>query len=97
MAIVAELDASIAATGAIYETAYENRVQVLAPFDSLVALSELPGVTYVRLPYPVQQLALPARSSAAPDAPQVGTQTSEGVAADRGQHLARGRLQRCGG
>ena len=80
MAIVAELDASIAATGAIYETAYENWVQVLAPFDSLEALSELPGVTYVRLPYPVQQLALPARGSAAPDAPQVGTQTSEGVA-----------------
>ena len=71
--------AMIEGTGATYETAYANLVQVLAPFGSLEPLSDLPGVSYVRLPYPAQQLELQARGNAAPAAPQVGAQTSEGV------------------
>ena len=70
----------IEGTGAIYETAYANLVQVLAPIDGLAALSDLPGVSYVRLPYPAQQFVLPARGNNAPVAPLVGTRTTEGVA-----------------
>jgi hypothetical protein len=70
----------IEGTGAIYETAYANLVQVLAPIDGLAALSDLPGVSYVRLPYPAQQFVLPARGHNAPVAPLVGTRTTEGVA-----------------
>ena len=66
-----------------------NLVQVLAPFGSLEALGDLPGVSYVRLPYPAQQLALPARGSGAPAAPLVGTQTTEGVALT-GAHIWQG-------
>lgn len=72
--------AMIEGTGAIYETAYANLVQVLAPIDGLVMLSDLPGVAYVRLPYPAQQSVLPARGATAPAAPLVGTRTTEGVA-----------------
>lgn len=46
------LAAAIAATGAIYETANGDLVQVVAPFASLEALAALPDVRMVRLPYP---------------------------------------------
>jgi hypothetical protein len=72
----AELTDAIAATGATYETAYENRVQVLAPIESIAALAEIPGVRAVRLPYPATTTELPA----ALEAPQTGSRTSEGVA-----------------
>lgn len=52
IAIREDLAQAIAATGATYETAYENLVQVLAPFDSLEALAQIPDVRLVRLPYP---------------------------------------------
>ena len=55
IAIRGDLAQSIAATGATYETAYENLVQVLAPFDSLEALAQIPDVRLVRLPYPAGQ------------------------------------------
>lgn len=64
IAIRAELEAAIAATGATYETAYENWVQVLAPLDTLEALSKIADVARVRLPYPAQQHALPGRATA---------------------------------
>ena len=80
MSINPIMTAMIEGTGAVYETAYANLVQVLAPIDGLAALSDLPGVSYVRLPYPAQQSVLPARGKDAPDAPLVGTQTTEGVA-----------------
>jgi len=79
IAIRAELAAAIAATGASYETAYESWVQVLAPFASLEALSKIDGVRLVRLPFPAQQDALPTQSAAPDQAPQVGTQTTQGV------------------
>lgn len=52
VAIRPDLAAAIAATGAIYETANGDLVQVLAPFASLEALAALPDVRMVRLPYP---------------------------------------------
>ncbi len=83
IAIRPELAAAIAATGATYELAVDTLVQVLAPLDTLEALSKLADVAYVRLPYPAQQQELPARPQAqpfiGPAAPQVGAQTSEGV------------------
>ncbi len=54
IAIRADLAQAIAATGAVYETAYQNWVQVLAPLDSLEALTKIPGVRLVRLPYASQ-------------------------------------------
>jgi|GEM_PF-865414 len=85
VAIRADLLAAIQAAGATYETAYENWVQVLAPFPSMVALSEIAGVTRVRLPYPAQTLEMPALPRAAGAAPAGGTpeagyDDSEGVA-----------------
>ena len=64
IAIRAELEAAIAASGATYETAYEKWVQVLAPIDSLVALTEVPDVARVRLPYPAHEAPLPAKRPA---------------------------------
>ena len=52
IAIRPDLAAAIAATGATYETAYGDWVQVLAPFASLPALASLPDVRSVRLPFP---------------------------------------------
>lgn len=52
VAIRTDLAAAIAATGAAYETANGDLVQVLAPFGSLEALAALPDVRRVRLPYP---------------------------------------------
>ena len=52
IAIRADLAAAIVATGATYETAYQDWVQVLAPFASLPALADLPDVRVVRLPIP---------------------------------------------
>jgi hypothetical protein len=74
IAVRADLATGIAATDATYETAYQSWVQVLAPFHSLVALSKIDGVRYVRLPFPAKQLELATRPS------EVGTLTSEGVA-----------------
>lgn len=74
IAVRADLATSIAATDATYETAYGSWVQVLAPFHSLVALSQMDGVRYVRLPFPAKQAELATRPS------EVGTLTSEGVA-----------------
>ncbi|GEM_PF-3967254 len=54
IAIRADLAQAIAATGAVYETAYQNQVQVLAPFASLEALTKIPGARFVRLPYAAQ-------------------------------------------
>jgi len=59
VAIRPDLAAAIAAAGATYETAYEDWVQVLAPFTRLGALSEIEGVRYVRLPLPAQRQDLP--------------------------------------
>ena len=81
-----ELMDAIAAAGATYETAYENWVQVLAPLDSLEALSQIAGVAYVRFPFPAQEQGVPAQAAAAPDAPQVGTQTTEGVVETNADH-----------
>jgi hypothetical protein len=74
IAVRGALATGIAATDATYETAYGNWVQVLAPFHSLVALSRMDGVRYVRLPFPARQLKLAMRPL------EAGTQTSEGVA-----------------
>lgn len=52
IAIRPDLAAAIAATGATYETAYGDWVQVLAPFASLPALASLPDIRIVRLPFP---------------------------------------------
>lgn len=68
---------AIAATGATYETAYANWVQVVSPLTTLPALAALPGVERVRLPFPVQALDEPMRQ--APNKPAVGSRTSEGV------------------
>ena len=73
IAVRGDLATGIAATDATYETAYGNWVQVLAPFHSLVALSKIDGVRYVRLPFPAKELEL----ATAPL--EAGTQTSEGV------------------
>lgn len=48
-----DLAAAIADAGAVLETAYENLVQVLTPVSGLEALSQIPGVSRIRLPYPV--------------------------------------------
>ncbi len=81
-AVRAELAAAIAATGATYELAVDNLVQVLAPLDSIEALSKIADVAYVRLPYPAKEDEVPAaaqaRPIAGPAAPQVGTYTTEG-------------------
>lgn len=57
VAIRADLAAAIAATGATYETANGDLVQVLAPFASLEALAALPDVRLVRLPFPAGPLS----------------------------------------
>jgi hypothetical protein len=54
VAIRRDLEQAIIATGAKYETAFQNSVQVLAPFASLVALTEIPGVRLVRLAHSAQ-------------------------------------------
>ena len=48
----ADLAAAIADAGAVIETAYENLVQVLTPVSGLEAMSQIPGVSRIRLPYP---------------------------------------------
>jgi len=47
-----DLAAAIAGAGAVIETAYENLVQVLTPVSGLEALSQISGVSRIRLPYP---------------------------------------------
>lgn len=69
---------AIAATGARYETAYQNWVQVLAPIDGLEALTKISGVRYVRLPYPAAPSELPPGQTKGLS-PMVGAQTSQGV------------------
>ncbi len=54
VAIRSDLAAAIAATGATYETANGDLVQVVAPFASLEALAALPDVRMLRLPYPAE-------------------------------------------
>lgn len=78
IAIRPALAQSIAATGAVYETAYQSLVQVAAPFNSLEALAKISGVRYVRLPYPAKPDALPPQNPKGL-APMIGSQTSEGV------------------
>jgi hypothetical protein len=63
--IRSDLAQAIVATGASYELAVGDLVQVLAPFRSLKALSEIAGARRVRLPYPAQAM--------------LGAQTTEGV------------------
>jgi hypothetical protein len=79
IAIRHDLTNAIEQQGAQYETAYEDRVQVLAPIESLSALAQIPGVRLVRLPYPATTTDLSAQAGLSPDAPQVGSRTSEGV------------------
>jgi hypothetical protein len=74
-AIRADLAAAITATGATFELGVGDLVQVLAPFGSLEALSQIAGVRIVRLPFPAQEQAVTP-----PQMPDVGTQTTEGVA-----------------
>jgi hypothetical protein len=78
IAIRSDLAQAIATTGATYETAYQNLVQVLAPIGNLEALTRISGVRYVRLPYPAEPAVRPPQG---PNglAPMVGTQTSQGV------------------
>lgn len=78
IAIRPALAQAIVATGATYETAFQNLVQVLAPFTSLEALAKISGVRYVRLPYPAEPSALPPQNPKGL-APMIGSQTSEGV------------------
>lgn len=52
VAIRPDLAAAIAATRATLETAYENLIQVTVPAEGFAALSRIPGVRLVRLPYP---------------------------------------------
>jgi Subtilase family len=73
IAINSDIQNAILATGATYETAFQNWVQVLAPFGSLQGLSQIMTVNYVRLPFPVETHDLPDSN------PQVGTQTTQGV------------------
>jgi hypothetical protein len=78
IAIRADLEAAIAATGARYETAYRSWVQVLAPIGSLPALAQMDGVRVVRLPYPAMQSeveVVPGGDAA----PEAGSVTSEGA------------------
>jgi hypothetical protein len=79
IAIRRDLADAIAAQGAQYETAYEDRVQVLAPVASITELAQLPGVRLVRFPYPATLTDAPAPSGLTSPAPQVGSRTSEGV------------------
>ncbi len=79
IAVRPELMDAIAATGATYETAYENWVQVLAPLGSLEALSKIADVAYVRFPFPAQEQDVPARANLDLAAPQVGISTTQGV------------------
>lgn len=60
-----DLELGLKASGAQLEAATDRYVQVLAPFGSLPALTKLPGVNLVRLPFPSQQT--------------VGAYTSQGV------------------
>jgi len=69
---------AIAATGAVYETAYQNWVQVTAPIEALEALTKISGVRYVRLPYPAAPSELPPGKTKNLS-PLVGAQTSQGV------------------
>jgi hypothetical protein len=81
IAIRPDLAAAIAATGATYETAYQNWVQVLAPFTSLESLTQIAGVRYVRLPFPAQTHDLPpVQVEPQGNVPLVGTYTTEGRA-----------------
>jgi len=73
-----DLLAALTRLGVVYETAYRDLVQVVAPFDSLAALAQIEGVTYVRLPLDAVETDMPARP-AAQAGPRVGSQTSEGV------------------
>ncbi|MDH7485757.1 MAG: S8 family serine peptidase [Anaerolineae bacterium] len=79
VAIGQDLAEAIAAAGATYETAYENWVQVLAPLASLKLLAQIPGVRYVRLPFPIEPDQTPAGEVSAGSGPLVGTQTTQGV------------------
>lgn len=88
VAINSVLADAIAATGATYETAHENLVQVLAPIEALATLAQIPGVSWMRLPYPATTTDLPApgrelkpaQPVIEPESPLAGSRTSEGVA-----------------
>ncbi len=86
MAIRQDLADALAAAGASFETAHGNLVQVSVPLAALERLANLPDVAYVRLPFPAEPQALPARPAKqpfiGPVAPQVGAVTSEGVGND---------------
>jgi hypothetical protein len=75
-----DLAAAIAATGASYETAYEDWVQVLAPIGSLGALARIAGVRAVRLPFFSEAQEVPIPSGSGQSGPAAGEQLSEGVA-----------------
>ncbi len=79
VAIRSDLAGAITATGATYETAHADSVQVLAPFTSLQMLAEIPGVRLVRLPFPAQPQALPDTQSFNGLAPLAGSQISQAV------------------
>jgi hypothetical protein len=79
IAIRQDLAEAIAATGTTYETAYEDWVQVLAPLGSLEALTKVPDVRYVRLPFPTDQDDSPSMPASGNPALLVGTQTTQGV------------------
>ncbi len=89
VAIRPGLEKAIAATGATYETAYENWVQVLAPIASLEQLTRVPDVGFVRLPYPSHTLQGPQPLTATVSIaeqdrplgndPQAGASVTQGV------------------
>lgn len=80
IAIRPDLSAAIVAAGAIYETAYNDLVQVLAPFGSLEALAQIDGVSIVRLPFPTRPDTVSLKEAMAGVGPLVGAQTTQGVA-----------------
>jgi hypothetical protein len=47
---VSEIENVLTGYGAVIETYYKNLVQALVPADKLIALSEEPGVRYIRTP-----------------------------------------------
>jgi hypothetical protein len=74
-----DLASAITATGATYETAYKDWVQVLAPIGSLEALARMPGVRAVRLPFFAEAQETPGRAGLGQSGPTAGVQMTEGV------------------
>lgn len=75
VAIDPDLQAAIESTGATYETAHDQWVQITAPVGALAALAELPEVRRVRFPLAAQVQSLATQGIT----PQAGPVASEGI------------------